>query len=176
MIGANYTDQQETVAMSDAERFKTLFNYHWHTTGRLMDGAAALGVGDYLDNPGYGHGSVHGLLFHLLQTMRSWRVGLVSGRQQSGIDPAGYPDLPSLRAGLAEEQAAWDALLAGWRDEDIAADVELISYRGDALTIPRWRVLQHLVLHGMQHHSELAALLTAKGQSPGGLDFIFFRG
>jgi hypothetical protein len=95
MIGANYTDEQETVAMSDAERFKTLFNYHWHTTGRLMDGAAALGVGDYLDNPGYGHGSVHGLLFHLLQTMRSWRVGLVSGRQQSGIDPADYPDLPA---------------------------------------------------------------------------------
>ena len=41
--------------------------------------------------------------------------------------------------------------------------------------MPLWRVLQHLILHGMQHHAELAQLLTAKGQSPGNLDFIFFQ-
>lgn len=161
--------------MSDRKRYQTLFAYHWHVTGRLMDSAAALGAADYLANPGYGHGSVHGLLFHLLQTNRSWRVALLSGRQQSGIDPADFPDLASVRAGFEEEQAAWADLLAGYSDDDIAAEVELINWRGDAFTFSRWRVLQHLILHGMQHQSELAAVLTAKGQSPGNLDFIFFQ-
>jgi uncharacterized damage-inducible protein DinB len=53
--------------------------------------------------------------------------------------------------------------------------MELINRRGDIFPTPRWRVLQHLVLHGMQHHSELAQLLTAKGQSPGNIDFIFYE-
>jgi uncharacterized damage-inducible protein DinB len=42
-------------------------------------------------------------------------------------------------------------------------------------TFPRWRVLQHLALHGMQHATEIAQLLTVKGQSPGDIDFIFYR-
>jgi len=36
--------------------------------------------------------------------------------------------------------------------------------------------LQHLILHGMQHHTEIAQLLTLKGQSPGDIDFIFYEG
>ena len=60
-------------------------------------------------------------------------------------------------------------------DGDIAAEVELTNWRGDRLKLPRWRVLQHLVLHGMQHHAGLARLLTARGHSPGDIDFIFYR-
>ncbi|MCA9871854.1 MAG: hypothetical protein KC487_15925 [Anaerolineae bacterium] len=52
----------------------------------------------------------------------------------------------------------------------------LINWRGDPWTMPLWRVLQHLILHGMQHHTELAQLLTAEGQSPGDIDLLFYRG
>ncbi|MFN8458639.1 MAG: hypothetical protein U0401_28965 [Anaerolineae bacterium] len=38
-----------------------------------------------------------------------------------------------------------------------------------------FRQTQHLILYGMQHQTELAQLLTAKGRSPGDIDFIFFR-
>jgi hypothetical protein len=39
--------------------------------------------------------------------------------------------------------------------------------------IPRWLVLHHLLLHGMQHHAELAQLPTLQARSPGDMDFIF---
>ncbi len=32
-----------------------------------------------------------------------------------------------------------------------------------------------LVLHGMQHHAELALMLTQKGKPPGDIDFIFYK-
>jgi len=38
------------------------------------------------------------------------------------------------------------------------------------------RILHHLVVHGLQQHSEVVALLTAKGQSAGSVDFIWFAG
>jgi uncharacterized damage-inducible protein DinB len=58
---------------------------------------------------------------------------------------------------------------------EIEAEMSLTDRRGRLWEIPRWRILQHVALHGMQHHAELAQLLTAAGQSPGDIDFIFYR-
>ncbi len=102
-------------------------------------------------------------------------MALETGKQTAGVRPEEFPDLQSLRAGFEREQAAWQALMDGFSDQAIEGDVALTNWRGDRMAIPLWRVLQHLVLHGMQHHAELAQLLTAKGQSPGDIDFIFFK-
>lgn len=155
--------------------FRTLFGYHWQVRHRLIDGAAALDEGAYREDPGYGHGSVHDLLFHLLQTDRGWRLGLEADATAERLDPADYPDLESLRSGFEAEEAAWDAYLATLTEERIAGDIDLVSPTGRTHTFALWHVLQHLILHGMQHHTELAQQLTRHGHSPGNLDFIFYR-
>lgn len=152
----------------------TLFAYQWHTTRRLMACAAGLDEGAYFENPGYGHGSIHDLLFHLLRTDSAWRLALETGSQLSPLRQEEFPDLASLQAVLEQEQQAWQALLDGLGDEEIEGAIDLTNWRGDIVTFQRWRILQHLVLHGMQHHAELAQLLTAKGQSPGNIDFLFY--
>ncbi len=160
--------------MPNLTHFPTLFAYHWHTTATLLACAARLPEADYRAHPGYGHGSIHDLFYHLLRTDQGWRLALETGRQLSPSRPEDYPELASLQAGFAAEQAAWETMLAGLSPEEIEAEVELINWRGDAIRLRRWRILQHLVLHGMQHHAELAQLLTAQGQSPGNIDFLFF--
>jgi uncharacterized damage-inducible protein DinB len=40
--------------------------------------------------------------------------------------------------------------------------------------IARWHMVMQMVTHGAQHRSEAAAVLTAYGESPGDLDFLFF--
>ncbi len=160
--------------MLQPSQFSTLFAYHWHTNRRLMDCAAKLGEAGYKDNPGYGHGSIHDLLFHLLRTDQGWRLGLETGRQPSPLRQEDYPNLESLQMGFASEQLAWEGLLNQLGPEEIESSVDLTNLRGDTFTFPRWRILQHLILHGMQHHAELAQLLTTKGPSPGDIDFLFF--
>jgi uncharacterized damage-inducible protein DinB len=59
--------------------------------------------------------------------------------------------------------------------DEIEGNLNLTDRHGTVWAIPRWRIIQHVILHGMQHHTELAQLLTAKGQSPGDIDFIFFQ-
>lgn len=157
------------------DQIQVLFDFHWHTMKRIMERAARLSADDYRQNPGYGHGSVHELLFHLLRTDQSWRMALQTGKQLAAIKAQDYPDLGALQAGFEDEEQAWQALLDELAAEQIEGDIELTSWRGDRYTFPRWRILQHLVLHGMQHHTELAQLLTAYGHSPGDIDFIFYR-
>ncbi len=161
--------------MSNKSMFETQFAYHWHTTQRLITGASRLIDADYRRHPGYGHGSIHDLLFHILRTDNSWRRALETGQQLPPLQPSDFPDLTALQAGFATEQPAWDALLQSWDDAGIAQTITLTTRHGDAFPIARWRVLQHVILHGMQHHSELARLLTGHDQSPGDLDFIFFE-
>ena len=156
-------------------QFQTLFAYNWHTTRQLIECAARLSEAEYTENPGYGHGSIHDLLFHLLRSARNWRQTLESGRQPASPTVEDYPDLEAIKAGFAGEQVAWEGYLEGLSEAEIDEAMELTNRRGETFLTPRWRVLQHLVLHGMQHHSELAQLLTARGQSPGNIDFIFYQ-
>jgi len=102
-------------------------------------------------------------------------VGLETGFQPEPFAPEAYPDLAAIRAGMADEAAAWASLTDGLSGAEIEAELILTARLGRAWPIPRWRVLQHQILQGMQHHAELARLLTEAGQSPGDLDFIFFR-
>jgi uncharacterized damage-inducible protein DinB len=161
--------------MSSKTQFQILFAYHWHTTERLLARAAQLSETECRDQPGYGRGSIHDLFFHLLRADQSWRIALETGKQSSSAQPEGYPTLESLRKGFEQEQSAWQTLLEKLSPEEIEGDISLINRRGESFTTPLWRILQHLMLHGMQHHAELAQLLTARGQSPGDIDFIFFK-
>ena len=154
---------------------RTLIAYRFHTTWRLLEKAALLPREAYFEHPGFGHGSLHDLFVHLLGVDEAWRVALETGRQPPHRPPEAYPDLPAVRAGFEREQDAWDALLARYSPDEIARDIHFITRAGGHADVPLWRILHHIVLHGMQHHTELAHLLTAHGQSPGDLDFIFFE-
>lgn len=158
------------------QHLETLFAYTWHTTRKLLDQAALLDEAAYHAQPGYGHGSIHDLFFHLLATWRAWRVGLESGQQQPRIKPGAFSTLAAIRDGLGEEEAAWRALFSGLNDEQIAGTITLKPLRGEPVPFATWRILHHLLLHAMQHHTELAQLLTNQGHSPGDIDFLFYPG
>jgi uncharacterized damage-inducible protein DinB len=156
-------------------QYQTLFAYHWHNNRRILELAAQLPEDDYRASTGYGRRSIHELLFHILNADRSWRIALESGRQPESLPGEEYQALATLQAGFKAEQQSWQALLESFTPEQIQAVAELSSRRGRTFPIPRWRVMQHVLLHGMQHHTELAQLLTEHGQSPGDIDFIFFE-
>jgi uncharacterized damage-inducible protein DinB len=160
--------------MFSKTQFQSLYVYHWHTNQTLLTCAARLSEADYLAQPGYGHGSVHDLLFHTLSTLYGWRLALEAGHQPPPLKATDFPDLKTIRAGYKAEQLGWKMLIDSLSGEMIEGSVSLTTLGGRRVDFPRWRILQHLILHGMQHHTEVAHLLTAKGQSPGDIDFIFF--
>jgi uncharacterized damage-inducible protein DinB len=161
--------------MTSADQFQTLFAYHWEVTRRLVEAAARLSEADYRETSSYGRGSIHEVLLHLLRTGYAWRVGLETGERPTPLASEAFPDLASLRAGFETEAARWREMLGRMSPAEIEGSLELADGRGVRLPRLRWRILMHVLLHGMQHHSDIARLLTDKGQSPGDIDFLFFQ-
>jgi uncharacterized damage-inducible protein DinB len=141
-----------------------------------LEKAALLDEAVLYAHPGYGHGSIHDLFFHSLATSHGWRVALETGQQPRRLKSAGFERLPAIHDAFAQEFAAWQALIDKATDEQIASPILLLTLRGDEARLVYWRVLQHLTLHFMQHHTEIAQLLTLQGQSPGDIDFLFYNG
>jgi uncharacterized damage-inducible protein DinB len=162
--------------MSDFTRphFQTLFAYHWHVTQRLLDAAGRLDPAAYLADTGYGYGSIHSTLVHLRSASHTYLTTLQTGVRPRSLDPAFSPDLAAVCQGFAEEQAGWDALLERLTSDEIESPFDVQMRDGSVAKIPRWHLMQQVILHGMQHHAELARLLTEHGQSPGDFDFLFF--
>ncbi len=161
--------------MSLQNNYQILFAYIWSTNRTLRERASRLDSNDFSTSPGASQRSLHDLFFHLLAAQSGWRVALETGIQPGRINAEEFPDLPALDAGYLQEEQAMTALLASLYDARIANDISLTTRRGHTYTLPYWRVLQHLVLHAMQHHTEIAQILTDHGQSPGDIDFIFYR-
>ena len=161
--------------MNLAWQYQTLFSYHFDTTLKLMNLAAELDESKYREEQDYGRGALHALFFHLLRADSGWREGLETGHRTRGLSAENYPDIRTLSMGFEDERVAWETYLVGLSDDDIRGEISLESRPGHEVSFELWRILQHLILHGMQHHSEIARILTENGQSPGDTDFIFYQ-
>jgi uncharacterized damage-inducible protein DinB len=162
--------------MAEKNHYLTLFGYNYESNSRLMQAAEKLDVESYYAEDGYSHGSLHGLLFHLLRTEHVWRMILQTGQ---GPNPPlaleDFPDLPNLESRWQLEQTAMLTYINSLTDDELDGEMEATDWRGMVHKMKRWLILQHVILHGMQHRSEAAILLTRYGQSPGNLDFIFYQ-
>lgn len=132
---------------------------------RVFATAARLSEAAFVAPAGAGHAAPRETLLHCVSGMRTWRERL----QGEATEPAA--------SAAARSPAAVQEL---WRREherlrayvatlgDGALDAVVEQRRPDRLLVAaRWQFIVHLVLHNMQHRSELAQALTLLGHSPG---------
>jgi uncharacterized damage-inducible protein DinB len=61
-------------------------------------------------------------------------------------------------------------------DADVNREITTRLRDGRVFRLPLWQMMLHVANHGTQHRSEVAAILTVFGQSPGDLDaLVYFR-
>ncbi len=158
----------------NAATIRTLYDYNYAINWLILDKAAQLDTEHYHAPSAFPQGSLHSTLRHILAAEWTWRM-----RAQQGISPPDlannqYATLESLRAGWHEEEQDMRAFVHGLSDDDLNRPVRYSNTRGKPFENLLWHILQHVVLHGMQHRTEAAAMLTSYGHSPGDIDFIYF--
>jgi uncharacterized damage-inducible protein DinB len=162
--------------MISPDYIRTLFDYNDWATSRLLNVAAQLAPEQLHAAPLSGHGSLWSTLVHTLGAMIIWRTRWEGESPSQMLSPAEMPSFAALRDRWAIEDATWQARLATLDDAALAAPLAYRNTQGVSLGEPLWQILTHLVNHGTQHRSEIAAMMTILGHSPGDLDMIkFFR-
>jgi uncharacterized damage-inducible protein DinB len=157
-------------------RYRVLFSYRWETCIKLIELAGNLSEESYRENPGYGHGSIHELLFHLLRADHVWRTAIETKTQPDRLKIEDFTNITAIMNGFINEQKKWKDLLGKMKPNEYDQNIELITAKGDNFSIVCWKVLEHIIIHGIQHCTEISQILTRKGYSPGDIDILFYKG
>jgi uncharacterized damage-inducible protein DinB len=162
-----------TVATTFTQTYQIQFNFHFDETQRLLRLARALPDDVYRAANGYSRDGIHNTFAHLLGASQLWR-NVIANREPVFSDAEERADIDALARLFEIERTGWLELVATFDADALFGTVERQSPFGTVvLTI--WQTLQHMILHGMAHHTELARMLTEAGQSPDDIDFLFYE-
>ena len=157
---------------------RTLYDYSAWATARVLDAAAAL-PSHFLTVPDVGaYGSIRDGLVHLVSAQKiylaRWQAPPPVAPPVSELDSESFADIASIRTRWEEIERATAAFVADQTDRDLERVVAYVNSRGETWAYPLWQQMLHQANHATQHRSEVAALLTRYGRSPGWLDFLVF--
>lgn len=147
-----------------------LYRYGAWANARLLERAEKLSDADLTRSFSRGALPIHETFTHLYSSDRRWFARWREVPLPPQMKPADLPTIAALRAAWADLGEARDAYIAGLDDAALAATIRWQD--GDEVrALSRWQGLVQAANHGMQHRSEIAAMLTDCGHSPGDLDF-----
>ena len=149
----------------DIATFRFMADYERWATERVLAATDGLDASEWGRLDAVGERGIGTVLVHHLGAYQRWRHFLSGSDLQPHPEDEPLIDLAELHARWNEEWPAMEAWLGRLADEHLA-----IEHDGVSLA----QALLHLFNHGTQHRSEVAALLTDRGRSPGDLDLIDF--
>lgn len=158
----------------DTPEILTLYDYNYWANERILQMASQLSEAQ-LDAPThFSAGSLRATMVHTLSAEWIWRSRWQGVSPTAMLRVENFPTLEDLRLRWQHEEQQMRTFLSFLHHEGIMQEITYQTTSGKALTQPLWQMLVHVVLHGMQHRSEMAAMLTMAGYSPGDIDFIVF--
>jgi uncharacterized damage-inducible protein DinB len=164
-----------------ADAFRELYHYNHWATEQVLDAASGLTQEQLLAPGTAGRGSIRDTLVHLVSAQMRWLAWWDNTHSAEEaylihLNEADYPDLASVRAVWTESDRSLRAFVDSLTDADLDRDITAALRDGRVFHLPLWKMLLHVSTHGTQHRSEVAAMLTAFGHSPGNLDaLVYFR-
>jgi uncharacterized damage-inducible protein DinB len=158
----------------DAGYFRFIFDHMYWARDRVLAAAGDLSGEEYGRENGFTYGSIRGILTHALGGESIWLPRLRGESPGPFLRPEDVPDVSTLRARWAEQEAKQRAYLEKLTDAEVAADVVFTGRDGAERRTPAWQMLTLIYHHTTQHRSEAAEALTMVGHSPGDMDLLVY--
>jgi len=147
-----------------------LYEYGAWANERLLARAEMLSDAQLRRRLGEGALPVLEAFVHLLSADRRWLARWREVALPAGLTPIDLPTIAAVRHAGEDLALARQRYIAGLDDAALAAPIRWQD-GSETRTLLRWQGLVQAANHGTQHRSEIAAMLTDFGHSPGDLDF-----
>ncbi len=110
------------------------------------------------------------LLAHIVNAQWLW----LSRLKQDGAQIAVWPDygLDETERQLPVLRRAWERYLQGRTPSDLERTIEYVNTKGDRYANAVGDVLLHVIMHGVYHRGQVAALAREHGGEPAYTDFV----
>jgi uncharacterized damage-inducible protein DinB len=151
--------------MDLSEQMRSLVEYDGWADERIWTRVAALDQEQVASMPVVGVRSISDTLAHMLGA-RVWWLSRWKGGEFAMPD---VTTLGRLQTAYGAVHAELVTFVAG-----VAAEGWSVGYEAFGPKLPLSAIVAQVMLHGVQHRAELAAMLSGAGQSPGDLDYILF--
>lgn len=152
------------------EILKSQYDFHFDETKRLLELARRLSKERFSAGNQYSSGGIQATFAHILGADRFWR-GVLTGSVETLEDTVDETSLDGLIAWNESERVNWSKYIEGLDDGRLADKVERDLPFG-TFSFTLGQAMQHVILHGLQHHTEIAQLLTKAGHSPEDVDYF----
>jgi len=150
--------------VSDLRQLK---EYDAWATAKILEQAVMLTPEQFTATPVSGYPSVRDTLVHAMSAELMWRIIWQGDERRPALVPDDFPTCGSIAERWQIEDRSTLSYLATLSDADLEQDVSGFG--------PLGMTIMHVLMHGMQHRSEVAMLVTVFGYSPGNVDLVFFQ-
>lgn len=154
---------------------RSLYQYNAWANRKIHQAASGLTPEQLLAPAAFGVPSLHAALVHILSAEWIWLARWQGTSPRAMLAADDLPDLPSIQACREVIAAETEGFIDRLTEAGLAEVVAYVNTRGETWAYPLWQQLIHQVNHGTQHRSEVAALLTLAGCSPGDLDYLVYQ-
>ena len=144
-----------------------LYAYDAYANHLVLDGLAQLSEDEFTREFGPSHGSIRGLLVHVLEC-EAWFLAICQGRTLEELD---LPTLADIRRYWGDLEREQQTFIAPLTESDLARDFS-IQLRDRPFHFPMWQLLVQAFVHSTHHRGELAILLGQMGHPLPTLDII----
>jgi uncharacterized damage-inducible protein DinB len=158
----------------DLQDVRTLLDYHYWGRDRVLAAVEPLTAQQFTQPLGSSFESIRDTLVHIYWADTVWGARW-QGRVADPIEPAAFPDLPSLRRAWAAHEQEIRSLVERLGEHGIQQPISYRSLSGKPSTQMFWQLVQHVVNHGTYHRGQVTTLLRQLNATPPtSMDLITF--
>ena len=160
------------VRMNTLGLIRTLYDYNAWANRRILETAAQLTPDQLRAGGSASFESIHNTLVHTMSAQWVWLSRWQGSSPTAMLDPADFADVAAIDAHWDQIEQDTQRFIAALDGAALAREVHYTNTKGQPYAYPLWQLMLHQVNHATQHRSEVAAMLTQFGHSPGWLDLI----